>query len=136
MPDQDVAHALRVLAARLKADAWNHSEVLAVAEELVAHADSIEGSTPAPTITALVPSDVALGSPSFTVHVMGTFQDGDVIVWNGSDEVTTFVSATELTTGVNMDTAEAAVSVPVLVRSGSGAASNEMAFTFKPASPA
>src|SRR5678816_2221276 len=59
--------------------------------------------TAVPTTTALVPSSAKLGDPSFTLHVQGTgFVPGSVILWNGSPEPTTFVSATELTTLVNM----------------------------------
>ena len=92
----------------------------------------------APTVTSLVPSTAALGSPSFTLSVMGMGFTADcVILWNGSPEPTVVVSATELTTGVNMATAELAVTLPVAVRSGISeedyAMSNELAFTFLPA---
>ena len=89
----------------------------------------------APIITSLDPDTVVLGAPSFTVRVLGTgFVEDSVIVWNGSDEPTTFVSETEVTTGVNMDTASAAVSVSVAVRNGE-ALSNEWFFTFAEATP-
>ena len=49
----------------------------------------------APTITALVPNQATLGSPNFTLSVQGTgFTPGSVIVWNGADEATTYVSPT------------------------------------------
>ena len=84
----------------------------------------------APVLTALEPANVTLGSPSFTVQVRGTgFTPASVIVWNGSDEATTYVSATEVTTGINMATAEVPVSVPVEVRTGEEI-SNTLAFTF------
>lgn len=85
-------------------------------------------------LTSLTPSSAALGSPSFTLHVVGTgFDSASKIYFNGGEETTTFVSATELTTGVDMSTAGAAVEVPVVVEGGNGAASNELKFTFTPA---
>lgn len=113
-------------------------QVIASDAEAVALLDSDPGwsATPvdapvdAPVITSLVPDTVVLGAPSFTVRVLGTgFVADSVIVWNGSDEPTTYVSDTEVTTGVNMDTASAAVSVSVAVRNGD-ARSNEWFFTF------
>ena len=76
------------------------------------------GDAPAPpVVTALEPDTAVLGTPSFTIHVHGTgFTAASVIVWNGSDELTTVVSATEVTTGVNMATASVA-----MTRAGRGA---------------
>jgi hypothetical protein len=76
-----------------------------------------EGPVVPPVIESLEPSSAALGSPSFTLHVKGTgFKEDSVILWNGSPEPTTFVSATELTTGVNMETVEVAMEIPVVVK--------------------
>lgn len=84
----------------------------------------------APTVTALVPATVAIGAPSFTVHVTGTgFGADSVIVWNAYDEPTTVVSPTEVTTGVNMAVWLAPATVPVQVRSA-GALSAPVSFTF------
>ena len=87
---------------------------------------------PAPTVTALTPNTVAIGQPSFTLHVIGTgFVPGAVIVFNGYDEPTTRVSATEVTTGVNMDVWTApSAPLPVLVRNPNGQASAPLTFTF------
>jgi hypothetical protein len=86
---------------------------------------------PAPTLTSLSPNTVALGQPDFDIHVMGTgFAEGAVIVWNGGDEPTTRVSETELTTGVNMATAQNAVTLPVLVRNPDDQITEPMDFTF------
>jgi len=96
---------------------------------------SIEGWTDAPpaappTVTSLAPATVALGSPSFTVHVIGTgFTPDSVIVWNGYDEPTTVVSPTEVTTGVNMGVWQAPATVPVAVRTAAGT-SAPLSFTF------
>jgi hypothetical protein len=96
---------------------------------------AVESGEPpvAPTVTALVPNTAQLGTPSFTLHVMGTgFDEASVIVWNGAPEPTTFVSPTELTTGVNMDTAISAVTLPVAVENTHGL-SDPLPFTFTPA---
>jgi len=83
-----------------------------------------------PGLTALVPAEAALGDPSFVLSVQGSnFEDGSVIVWNGSDEVTTFVSDTELTTQVDMASATTAGPVPVLVRNLDSTMSSALNFT-------
>lgn len=84
---------------------------------------------PAPVVSSLVPATAKLGDPNFTLHVHGTdFREGAKILWNGSPEPTTFVSATELTTLVNMATAQVAVDIPVAVRSLAGQDSNIVTF--------
>ena len=84
----------------------------------------------APTVSALVPSTVAIGAPNFTVHVLGAnFTPDAVIVFNGFDEPTTVESDTEVTTGVNMDVWHAPAVVPVAVRAG-GVVSAPVSFTF------
>ena len=90
------------------------------------------GTNPPPVLSSLQPASAALGAPNFTLHVIGTgFAASDVIVFAGQDEPTTFVSATELTTGVNMgfwlgvDPA-----IPVYVRALGGRASNVLMFAF------
>jgi hypothetical protein len=88
------------------------------------------GSVVPPVVTSLVPNTTVLGSPSFTVHVKGTgFNAQSVIVFAGVEEPTTYVSATELTTGVNMDVWVGPDSVPVAVRNGE-VLSDPMSFVF------
>jgi len=83
-----------------------------------------------PKVNSINPTSAALGSPSFTLHVMGEgFDDGAQIVWNGTVESTTRVSETELTTGVNMDTAEVAIDIPVQVQNPNGTISNIQTFS-------
>jgi len=91
---------------------------------------AINPAAPAPSIGALVPPTAALGAANFTLHVTGAnFRPGDTILWNGSPEPTTFVSAGELTTGVNMVTAVVAMPIPVAVRALTGQESNVATFT-------
>jgi hypothetical protein len=87
---------------------------------------------PPPTVTALEPATAAIGQPSFTLHVRGTgFVPGAVIVFNGYDEPTALVSATEVTTGVNMTVWTApSAPLPVLVRNANGKSSAPLTFTF------
>lgn len=96
---------------------------------------SIDGWTDAPagtppTVSAVVPATVAIGAPSFTVHVHGIgFTPDSVIVFDGYDEPTTVVSETEVTTGVNMAVWLAPATVGVAVRAG-GLTSAPVSFTF------
>jgi hypothetical protein len=87
-----------------------------------------------PVLTSLTPPSAKLGDPNFTLHVIGTgFRPGSVILWNGGAEPTTYVSATELTTGVNMATAAVAMPIPVQVETVSGLRSNVLTFDLQPA---
>jgi len=96
----------------------------------------VSGNTQVPTVTSLVPNTAEIGDPAFTLHVHGTgFKAGDVIVFAGVDEPTTVVSATELTTGVNMPLWVGPDSVPVLVKSSNGVLSAPMNFVFTDGTP-
>jgi len=84
-----------------------------------------------PVVATLTPNSAELGDPSFTLHVHGTgFKSGDSIVFNGGIEPTVFVSSTELTTGVNMDTVSGPFTVPVMIQTADGSLSNSMDFSF------
>ena len=90
----------------------------------------VPGST-APTIGALDPETAVLGSADITMHVRGgNFTEESVIVFNGGDETTTFVSATDLTTIVKPSTASVAGAFPVQVRNADDQLSNEWLFSF------
>jgi IPT/TIG domain len=72
-----------------------------------------------PVLDSIEPESLELGSPDTTVFFRGTgFTAASVIVWNGGDEPTGFVSDTELTTVVKPSTASGAVDIPVSVRNG------------------
>ena len=89
------------------------------------------GTMPLPIITSLSPSEVTLGQPSFDLHVIGTnFTPFSTIVFNGFDEPTTFISPTELTTGVNMPLWQAPVVVPITVKNAIDVESNAIDFSF------
>jgi hypothetical protein len=91
-------------------------------------------TTPGPgaplALTAIEPASAVLGSPSFTMRILGTgFTPESILVWNESDDVCAFISETELNTTVNMQSAVAAVAVSVEVRNGEEI-SNSLSFTF------
>ena len=76
-----------------------------------------------------------IGSTDFTLRVIGTnFTDTSVIVFNGGDEPTTFVSDTELETGIKPSTASVAGSYPVIVKQGTYFTPPQQ-FTFTDAAP-
>jgi hypothetical protein len=90
------------------------------------------GSVTVPVVTSLTPGSATVGDPDFTLHVMGTgFSVLSKIIFNGSEEPTTFVSDTELTTGVDMSTVSGPSIVPVAVLSGEGVLSNAENFVFQ-----
>jgi hypothetical protein len=56
---------------------------------------------PAPGISGLAPSTAAAGSAAFALTVDGSgFVSSSVVRWNGTDRVTTYVSATRLTAAI------------------------------------
>ena len=83
-----------------------------------------------PTLTSINPTEAAIGDPDLTLTMTGTFfTETSVINFNGGDEPTTFVSDTELTTGVKPSTASVPGSYPVLVKQGAFSTEPQM-FTF------
>lgn len=90
-----------------------------------------KGSILTPEITSLSPATAVIGDEPFDIHVHGTgFVPGAKIIFNGYEEPTTFVSETELTTGINMPLWEAPVVVAVQVSNTEGVMSNPMMFEF------
>jgi len=86
--------------------------------------------TVAPVLNSLTPNSAVVGSNDVTMTVNGTgFTSNSVIVWNGGDEPTTFVSATQVSTLVKPSTASGAFSVPITVRNGDKI-SNTLTFQF------
>ena len=92
----------------------------------------VGGSITPPVVTSLTPTSVVLGAPSFNISVKGTgFTPTSKIIFNGFEEPTTFVSATEVSTGVDMSVWGAPAVVPIMV-DNDGVTSNSMNFTFNP----
>jgi len=83
-----------------------------------------------PVLDSLTPTGAVVGDPDLTLTVTGSnFTEGSIIVFNGGDEVTTYVSPTSLTTGVKPSLVGAPITVPVEVRD-SGGVSNSLSFAF------
>ena len=83
----------------------------------------------APTVTGLSPSVATAGAAAFTLTVTGTnFVSGAKVRWNGSDRVTTFVSATQLQASILAADIAATGTIPVTVRNPDGGVSNTMSF--------
>jgi hypothetical protein len=86
---------------------------------------------PVPTTTSLSPTTVTAGSAGFTLTVNGTnFIRNSVMYWNGSNRVTTYRSATQLTAAIpaaDVLSASTAV-VTVLNPAPGGGASNSQTF--------
>ena len=84
---------------------------------------------PPPTVMSLSPSYATAGSTAFTLTVNGSnFVSGAKVRWNGSDRVTTFVSATQLQASILAADIAATGTIPVTVRNPDGSVSNTMSF--------
>lgn len=84
-----------------------------------------------PVLTSLDPDTATLGDPDVTLRCLGSgFNVDSVIVFNGGDELTTFVSDSEVTTIVRPSTASVAGSYPVLVRNIDDQETGSLDFTF------
>lgn len=93
-----------------------------------------DGTAPvpgAPRITTLMPNTAEVGAPDLTVTVSGSgFTEGTVIVGNGSDLPTTFVSKSALTAVIKPSTASGPVTIPITVRTGELTSAEAVNFTF------
>ena len=90
---------------------------------------------PTPTTTSISPSSANTGDPDFTLTVNGTnFISGSTVTWNGSNRVTTFVSATQLTADIPTTDLSTAGSADVgVTTTGAAATSNTQTFTINSA---
>jgi uncharacterized protein YdgA (DUF945 family) len=87
---------------------------------------------PVPVITTLVPASVTAGGPGFTLTVNGSdFITGSMVRWNGTDRVTTFVSATQVTATISAAdiTVAGTAQVTVFNPAPGGGISNDQTFT-------
>ncbi|MDB5234238.1 MAG: hypothetical protein JWR44_1231 [Hymenobacter sp.] len=94
-----------------------------------------EGVNPVPTISTLAPSSATAGDPGFTLTVNGSgFVSGAVVSFNGTNRVTTFVSATQLTAAILAADVATAGSYNVVVTNPApgGGASAAAVFTVNP----
>ncbi len=81
---------------------------------------------PIATLLTISPTTIASGGSDFTLTVNGSnFAIGDVVRWNGTDRVTTFVSATELTAAISAADIAAGGSASVTVFNNCGTTSGQ-----------
>jgi hypothetical protein len=87
---------------------------------------------PAPELDVLEPSEARYLSvePVMMTCRGRNFPPGAVIVFNGGDEPTNYVSPTEISTVVETKTVSGPVTVPVYVRNPDGTQSSPLDFTF------
>ncbi len=93
---------------------------------------NVSGNNPVPTVASLAPSSAVLGGAAFSLTVNGTnFVSSSIVRWNGSDRVTTFVSATQLRAAIlDSDLASvSSVSVTVFNPAPGGGTSGGVNFT-------
>lgn len=89
-----------------------------------------EDATPIPHITLLDPDNVPVGGADITLTVNGgNFTQDSVIYFNGGEEETTYISASQLSTVVKPSLASGPISVPVQVKT-EAEQSNMVNFTF------
>ena len=91
-------------------------------------------STSPPSITSLSPATAVAGGAAFTLTVNGSnFVPQSVVLWGGTAEPTTYLSANTLTAQIPAAAIAAAGSVPVVVQDQSGGpTSNGATFTIQP----
>ena len=138
--DKEEARDLALLAAQIVA--WGGPAAVSFDQALATAWESL-GKTAAfiteqaamavaPVLVSLTPDTLPAPGPDSQVVFNGTgFNENTVINWNGGDEVTEFVSETELRTVVKPSTVEAPLpfTLPVYVRHGE-VQSNVLEFTF------
>ena len=101
--------------------------------ELLEEAAGIGGEPP--RLVGLDPASMNVPGPDAPLMVTGSgFTEESVVIWNGADEVTEFVSATKVRTTVKVSTVEAPLpfTLPVQVRNGDKV-SNTLEFIFEEA---
>ena len=89
-----------------------------------------------PQIASLTPQFATVGGSAFTLAVNGgNFVSGSKVRWNGSDRVTTFVSATQLRANILAADVATAGTVPVTVFNPDGTISNAVTFEVRSPQP-
>jgi hypothetical protein len=98
---------------------------------------AVDPIAPVPALTGLDPAGLTAGSPGFSLAVSGSgFVQGATVQWNGSNRVTTFVSATQLQAAIAAADVASPISVPVTVTNPApgGGTSNALIFNVTAAS--
>ena len=77
------------------------SNVLPAVTSISPVAATVGGPVGAPTLSSVSTTSVAAGSAPFTLTVNGSnYTPGSVVQWNGTNQVTTYVSSTQLTASI------------------------------------
>jgi len=95
-------------------------------------------NNPAPSVSSISPNNATAGGAAFTLTVNGTnFISASVVVWNGSNLSTTFVSSTQLTAQVppNLILAVGSIQVTVTNPAPGGGTSAGQTFTVSAPQP-
>jgi VCBS repeat-containing protein len=95
-------------------------------------ANLVSSINPVPQITGLDPSSISAGGTAFSLTVTGIgFMTDSVVLWNGSNRPTTYVSQSQLTAAITSGdiAAPGTVQVTVLNPAPGGGASNAQIFT-------
>jgi hypothetical protein len=88
------------------------------------------GSTPAPALSSISPSNATAGGPAFTLTVNGSnFASGAVVRWNGAARTTTFGTTTRVTAAIAAADIAAAGTANVTVANPNGSVSGVLPFT-------
>jgi hypothetical protein len=146
--DKEEVRDLAILAAQIKTWAGTNTEF---EEALVMAGDCLEKAAifieeekalaVVPVLGSLEPATLEVPGPDTEIVLHGTgFNENTIINWNGGDEVTEFVSDTELRTIVKPSTVSSEIPLPfvlpVYVWHGDDNRSNVLDFTFIPAAEA
>jgi hypothetical protein len=91
---------------------------------------------PAPAAGSVSPASATAGDPPLAMSIGGTgFERGAVVMWDGRDLPTTFLSGQELRAEVGADVLQIVGIVAVTVRNPNGGVSNAVPFTVNNALP-
>ena len=85
---------------------------------------------PFPHLTSLSPAKVTRGGAGFNLVVAGNdFVDGAIVMWDGTDRPTAFISSSEVNAVIGVDDLAAVKTVQVTVRNPDGGVSNILEIT-------
>lgn len=83
-----------------------------------------------PSLLSLTPSSATVGGAGLTLVVNGaSFVNGAVVIWDGSDRTTTFISSSEVRAAITASDVAAIKTVSVAARNPGSATSNTLQFT-------
>lgn len=83
-----------------------------------------------PAVDSINPATITVGDPAFELQVNGSgFNAGSIITWDGADEPTTFVSASQITTAIESTATLVPGTVQIAVRNAGGGVSGQSPLT-------